>query len=239
MLPLRVGASRATRAIVTGQTQEARYWHDAGLVSVVAPQTSLLDAAAAWFDTHLSPHSAVALAHAVAAARLTLRAQAEPALDRAERDYLGGLIKTDDAAEGVQAFLEKRAPNGRIRKRTDMIDVDVWVRGQQDATTRRIEGVPEDAASWTDDDVKSLLEQMLMALERAKNPERRRAGDLAARLQLDRQPGRAWRAGPPRNAAGHRQRRAVRHRRGALNGNDLASDGRAEAVEACSLVVGS
>ena len=105
-----MGASRATRAIVTGQTQEARYWHDAGLVSVVGPQTSLRDAAAAWFDTHLSPHSAVALAHAVAAARLTLRAQAEPALDKAERDYLGGLIKTADAAEGVKAFLEKRAP---------------------------------------------------------------------------------------------------------------------------------
>ena len=110
LLPLRVGASRATRAIVTGQTQEARYWHDAGLVSVVGPHTSLRDAAAAWFDTHLSPHSAVALAHAVAAARLTLRAQAEPALDRAERDYLGGLIKTADAVEGVTAFLEKRAP---------------------------------------------------------------------------------------------------------------------------------
>lgn len=51
-----------------------------------------------------------------------------------------------------------------------MIDVDVWVRGQQDATTRRIDGVPENAAAWTDGDVKSLLEQMLLALERAKNP---------------------------------------------------------------------
>ena len=82
LLPLRVGASRATRAIVTGQTQDAQYWHDAGLVSMVAPQSSLLEAAAAWFDAHLAPHSAVALSHAVAAARLTLRAQAEPALDR-------------------------------------------------------------------------------------------------------------------------------------------------------------
>lgn len=50
------------------------------------------------------------------------------------------------------------------------MDVDVWVRGHQDATTRRIEGVPADAATWTDGDVKSLLEQMLVALERAKNP---------------------------------------------------------------------
>ena len=50
------------------------------------------------------------------------------------------------------------------------MEVDVWVRGQQDAITRRIEGVPEDASGWTDADVRSLLEQMLLALEKAKNP---------------------------------------------------------------------
>ena len=51
-----------------------------------------------------------------------------------------------------------------------MIDVDVWVRGRQDATTARIEGVPDDASGWTDEDVRALLEQMLLALNRAKNP---------------------------------------------------------------------
>ena len=111
LLPMRVGASRAARAIVTGQAQGAEYWHDAGLLSMVASQASLLEAAASWFDTHLAPHSAIALSHAVAASRLTLRAQAEPALDRAERDYLGGLLKTADAVEGVTAWLEKRSPN--------------------------------------------------------------------------------------------------------------------------------
>jgi hypothetical protein len=50
------------------------------------------------------------------------------------------------------------------------VDVDVWVRGQQDATTRQIDGVPEDATVWTDADVRSLLEQMLLALERTRNP---------------------------------------------------------------------
>ena len=110
LLPLRVGASRAARAIVTGQSQTATYWHDAGLLSMVAPQSALLDAAASWFDTHLAPHSAAALSHAAAAARITLRAQAEPALDRAERDYLSGMLSTADAVEGVRAFLEKRPP---------------------------------------------------------------------------------------------------------------------------------
>jgi cyclohexa-1,5-dienecarbonyl-CoA hydratase len=110
LLPLRVGASRATRAIVTGQIQSAHYWHDAGLVSMVGDHVSLLDAAASWFDTQLAPHSAVALSHAVTAARLTLRGPAEAALDKAERDYLGGLLKTADAVEGVQAWLERRPP---------------------------------------------------------------------------------------------------------------------------------
>jgi cyclohexa-1,5-dienecarbonyl-CoA hydratase len=111
LLPLRVGASRAARAIVTGQMQSAQYWHDAGLLSMVASQASLLEAAASWFDAQLAPHSAVALSHAVTASRLTMRAQAEPALEQAERDYLGGLLKTEDAVEGVTAWLEKRSPN--------------------------------------------------------------------------------------------------------------------------------
>ena len=51
-----------------------------------------------------------------------------------------------------------------------MIDVDVWVRGRQDATTEKILGLEGDAASWSDEDVKKLLEGMLLALERTKNP---------------------------------------------------------------------
>lgn len=51
-----------------------------------------------------------------------------------------------------------------------MIDVDVWVRGRQDATTERIGGVENDASAWTDEDVKSLLEGMLLALQRTNDP---------------------------------------------------------------------
>jgi hypothetical protein len=51
-----------------------------------------------------------------------------------------------------------------------MIDVDVWVRGRQGATTEKIAGVHRDAAAWTDADVKQLLEAMLLALQRANDP---------------------------------------------------------------------
>lgn len=110
LLPLKVGASRASRAIVTGATQAAAYWHDAGLMSLVAPEKSLHDVAAEWFERHLRPRSAAALSHAVRASRLTLLAQALPALDTAERLYLESLLSTDDAREGIQAFIDKRRP---------------------------------------------------------------------------------------------------------------------------------
>ncbi len=51
-----------------------------------------------------------------------------------------------------------------------MVEVDVWVRGRQDAATERIAGVDTDAASWTDIEVKRLIEGMLLAIERVNNP---------------------------------------------------------------------
>lgn len=57
-----------------------------------------------------------------------------------------------------------------------MIDVDVWVRGRQDAVTRKITSVPDAAASWTDADVRTLLEEMLTALQSVNDP----AGDPPA-----------------------------------------------------------
>lgn len=51
-----------------------------------------------------------------------------------------------------------------------MIDVDVWVRGRQGAVTEKIAELDADAASWTEAEVKDLLEGMLLALERARNP---------------------------------------------------------------------
>jgi cyclohexa-1,5-dienecarbonyl-CoA hydratase len=110
LLPLKVGASRASRAIVTGQLLDAMYWHESGLVSLVATQSTLLDAAGSWFDAHLAPSSAVALSHAALAARATLSAQALPALDLAESRYLREVLTTADAEEGVRAWMEKRAP---------------------------------------------------------------------------------------------------------------------------------
>jgi hypothetical protein len=50
------------------------------------------------------------------------------------------------------------------------IEVDVWVRGTQHATTHKILGLPAQADTWTEQDVQRLLSEMLLALDREKNP---------------------------------------------------------------------
>ena len=50
------------------------------------------------------------------------------------------------------------------------VDVDVWLRGQNVATTQSISGITHEPGAWTDDDVKAVLEGMLAAMHRAKHP---------------------------------------------------------------------
>lgn len=49
--------------------------------------------------------------------------------------------------------------------------VDIWLRGDNHATTEVIAPVSREARAWTDADVVAVLEGMLRALERAKHPD--------------------------------------------------------------------
>ena len=53
----------------------------------------------------------------------------------------------------------------------DRVPVDIWLRGQDFATTRSIAGVTRDAAAWTDEDVRLVLEGMLREMHRLKHPD--------------------------------------------------------------------
>lgn len=65
----------------------------------------------------------------------------------------------------------KMTPPKTAKTRKESIEVDVWVRGTQHATTHAISSVSADAANWNEGDVHRLLTEMLLALERDKNPD--------------------------------------------------------------------
>jgi hypothetical protein len=50
------------------------------------------------------------------------------------------------------------------------IDVDVWLRGNDFATTQSFTGVTHEPGAWTDDDVRAVLEGMLQVMHRLKHP---------------------------------------------------------------------
>lgn len=49
--------------------------------------------------------------------------------------------------------------------------VDIWLRGDNHATTATISPVAREPRAWSDADVASVLEDMLRALERARYPD--------------------------------------------------------------------
>jgi hypothetical protein len=50
------------------------------------------------------------------------------------------------------------------------VDVDVWLRGSDFATTATVEDIPRPPKEWTDDDVRLVLEGMLRTMHRLKHP---------------------------------------------------------------------
>lgn len=109
ILPRLIPEKKALEIILTGESLSAEDAWGLGLVNRVVA-ASELETAVKDFSEVLLAHSGSALALARRATRLGSRQSLESSLREAERIYLDELILTEDAEEGLRAFLEKRPP---------------------------------------------------------------------------------------------------------------------------------
>jgi cyclohexa-1,5-dienecarbonyl-CoA hydratase len=106
MLADRVGRSRAENLLLSGASMSAAEGLGIGLVDELAEDPGA--AALAYAREHLLPKSASSLRYAVRAARVGFEERFRKELAEVERLFLEELIRTADAQEGLNAFLEKR-----------------------------------------------------------------------------------------------------------------------------------
>jgi cyclohexa-1,5-dienecarbonyl-CoA hydratase len=114
LLPERIGRGRAEDLCLTGRTITAEDAARCGLVDEVVDEEPA-DTVLRFAREHLVPQSAMTLRCAVQAIRADLRSRLEHELPGIERLYLDTLMRTEDAREGLHAFLEKRSPRWQHR----------------------------------------------------------------------------------------------------------------------------
>jgi enoyl-CoA hydratase len=107
-LPRIVGLGRAMLLNLTGEWVDARTAYEWGLVEKVVPTAELLDAALG-IARSIAARSPVAVSVLRELARTTRDLPLEEGLRR-EAEGFRRCLASDDGAEGVAAFLEKREP---------------------------------------------------------------------------------------------------------------------------------
>ena len=112
LLPRIVGEKKAREMILLGEIVDAREALRLGLVNQVIPSGELHEQGEALL-AKLRELSGVSLQFTRAALDLGRKGDFESALTEVENLYLNELMKTEDATEGVQSFMEKRKPEWR------------------------------------------------------------------------------------------------------------------------------
>lgn len=105
-LPRIVGKGRALQLLLTGEMIDAAEAYRIGLVNRVVPAADLIPAARALLTTILA-QGPLAVAHCIEAVDRGLDMGLDDAI-ALEASYFGMLSATNDKAEGMRAFLEKR-----------------------------------------------------------------------------------------------------------------------------------
>ncbi|MEZ5318742.1 MAG: enoyl-CoA hydratase-related protein [Vicinamibacterales bacterium] len=109
LLPERIRRGHAEDLCLTGRSVTGEDARAMGLVDeLIAGDPA--EAALAWAREHLAAKSASSLRRAVRAVRAGLDRRLRADLPALERLYLDDLMRTHDAVEGLQAFLDRRPP---------------------------------------------------------------------------------------------------------------------------------
>lgn len=114
LLPRLLPPARAMELLLGGESIAADEAQRIGLVNRVFAKETFAADLKAYLDPYLTL-SRAALASALKAIRAASDKPFDAALDAAEAIYLKELMTTDDAKEGLAAFLEKRKPTWRNR----------------------------------------------------------------------------------------------------------------------------
>jgi cyclohexa-1,5-dienecarbonyl-CoA hydratase len=114
LLPQVIGDKRARELILTGELIEAAEAARLGLVNYVLPGNELEQKTSELLSKFRNLSTA-ALGLTKEALDLSRARPLDPTLKEVERLYLNELMKTYDATEGINAFVEKRKPEWRHR----------------------------------------------------------------------------------------------------------------------------
>ena len=111
LLPLKIGWARAEELLITGKTITAEEAKSLGLLNEVFEDKEAMDSALnEWIEKHIVPKSASSLRYSVKAVRVRFNRVIKKSLPKLEQMYLTGLMETEDANEGINAFCEKIIP---------------------------------------------------------------------------------------------------------------------------------
>jgi enoyl-CoA hydratase/carnithine racemase len=109
LLPKIVGPAKAFELILTGDVISANEAKQIGLINQVVPQEKL-DIATKELVAKLRDKSPAVLKLARMSMRHALDADFKEELEEVTETYINLLMRTEDAVEGLKAFIEKRKP---------------------------------------------------------------------------------------------------------------------------------
>lgn len=109
IMPRLVGRNRTLEFLMNGETMPAADAERIGLVNRVFPVEGFAESVAG-FVSRLTSQSRVILEMTKRAVDAGLQARRADAMESAEQLYMGEMMETHDAGEGLRAFLEKRPP---------------------------------------------------------------------------------------------------------------------------------